>query len=257
MSTPVKTLIGKFVWHENYSGDVEAAKRFYSELFGWDFETWKPGEADYAMVKVDDRMHAGFMTVQQEGAPAHWLGIVEVENCDETARNAAAVGGTVHAGPFDIPDVGRFAVIADPQGAVLAAMASESDSHEQPAAEGVFVWDELHTSDIEDAKRFYGEVFGWGSEDMDMGEAGTYTLFKRAGGPDPGGGMQTADDPTLPHWLVYVYADDIDATASRAGELGGAVLFGPEEAPGVGRLAILQDPQSAVFGIFKPAPGQA
>ncbi len=251
MSTPVQTLLGKFVWHENYSNDVDAAKKFYAALFGWDFETWKPGEADYSMVKVGDQMHAGFMTVQG-GEPPHWLGIVQVEDCDEIARKVEAAGGKIYAGPFDIPEVGRFTVIGDPQGAVLSAMAAGADTQETPPAEGVFVWDELHTPDVEGAKSFYAEVFGWTSADMDMGESGTYTMFKRSGDVDVAGAYPSAEGQGPPHWLVYVGCDDVDATTSRAAELGGTALLEPSDVPGVGRLAVLQDPQGAVFGIFNP-----
>lgn len=248
----VETLVGKFIWHENYSNDVDAAKKFYADLFGWEYETWEPGEADYSMVKVGEQMHAGFLGVQG-GAPPHWLGIVQVENCDETAKQVESAGGQIYAGPLDIPEVGRFVVIGDPQGAAVGAIAPRDDAPDTPPAEGVFVWDELQTSDVEGAKSFYGEVFGWTSADMDMGENSTYTMFKRAGDVDVGGAYQmSGDSPAPPHWLAYIGCDDVDATASRTTELGGMALLQPVDVPGVGRLAVLQDPQGAVFGIFKP-----
>lgn len=252
MSTPVKTLIGKFVWHENYSDDVEAAKSFYADVFGWDYEVWKPGEADYSMVKVGDAMHAGFLAAQG-GAPAHWLGIVQVEDCDATAVRAKAQGGQVHAGPMDIPDVGRMAVIGDPQGAVLAAMAAHSDTQEMPPAEGIFVWDELATSDVEGAKSFYAELLGWTTEDMDMGPGGTYTMFKRAGDEQAAGAMPLPEGVPHPYWMSYIGTDDVDACAGRVKSSGGTILMEPMDVMSVGRLAVARDPQGAVFGIFTPS----
>jgi hypothetical protein len=253
MSTPVKTLVGKFVWHENYSTDVEASKSFYAEVLGWDYETWKPGEADYSMVKVGDTMHAGFLGVQG-GAPPHWLGIVQVEDADETAKRVESAGGSVKAGPMDIPDVGRMVVIGDPQGAILAAMSSEADTQEMPPAEGVFVWDELGTTDVEAAKAFYGEVFGWTTEDMDMGPNGVYTIFNRGGGEQVGGAMTLPEGAPHPYWLTYVGSDDVDGCVERAAKAGGSTIMEPADVPTVGRLAILRDPQGAVFGLFKPEP---
>jgi uncharacterized protein len=254
VSTHVQTTIGKFVWHENYSNDVEAAKRFYAEVFGWDYEVWKPGEADYAMVKVNDQMHAGFLGVQG-GAPPHWLGIVQVESSDETAERVESAGGRIIAGPMDLPDVGRLLVLADPQGAVVAAMSPEADAQEMPPSEGVFVWDELATSDVDGAKRFYGEVFGWTSADMDMGPAGTYTMFKRAGDVDVGGAMTLPEGAPHPYWLPYIGTGDVDGCVARATDLGGQALLEPADVPTVGRLAILRDPQGAAFGVFKPTEG--
>ena len=249
MSTDVKTALGKFVWHENLSTDVEQAKRFYTELLGWELEVWKPGEMDYAMIKARDQMHGGFMEAQG-GAPSHWLGHVLVEDVDETARRAEAAGGRLLAGPMDIPEVGRFAVIADPQGAVVSAYAA---SGEPPVSEGVFVWDELMTSDPDAATSFYAEVFGWKSRAMDMGDMGTYTIFSRGEDADVGGCMRTPPGVEAPpHWLVYIGVDDVDATAARAKELGATVFQEPMDIPEVGRFAVVQDPAGAVFGLFRP-----
>lgn len=249
MSTRVQTRIGAFVWHENHSTDVEKAKSFYTKLLGWETEVWKPGEMDYAMIKAGEQMHGGFMAAQG-GAPSHWLGHVLVEDVDETARRAEAAGGRLLFGPHDIPEVGRFALIADPQGATVSAFASEGEA---PPSEGVFVWDELHTSDPQAAKSFYGEVFGWSARDQDMGGM-TYTIFQRAGDTDVAGCMQLEEGMQAPpHWLVYIGTDDIDATTARAKELGATVHVEPADIPNIGRFSILQDPAGAVFGLYKGA----
>ncbi len=246
MEASVKTAVGRFVWHENVSTDVEKAKGFYTQLLGWETEMWKPGEMDYAMIKANEQMHGGF-NAAQGGAPSHWLGHVVVEDVDEAARRAESAGGKIVAGPMDIPEIGRFALIQDPQGAVTSAYAPEGDA---PLSEGVFVWDELHTADVEQAKSFYSEVYGWSSRDMPMGEMGNYTIFQRRGDGDVGGCMRLMHGSQV-HWLAYIGTEDVDSTAERAKELGGNVLQEPTDIPEVGRFAIVQDPAGAVFGIFK------
>jgi uncharacterized protein len=251
LSTGVQTKVGTFIWHEQHSTDVEKSKSFYTDLLGWNTEAW-PGEMEYTIVKVGDQGHGGIMAAQG-GAPSHWLGHVLVEDPDEIARRAEAAGGKVLFGPQDIPEVGRFALIADPQGAILSAFAPKGEGM---LVEGVFVWDELHTSDTAAAKSFYGEVFGWKARDEDMGGV-TYTIFSTPSGTDVGGcfpleeGMQAP-----PHWLVYIAADDIDATTARAKELGATVFVEPADIPNVGRFSVVQDPTGAVFGLFKGTPQQ-
>ena len=126
MSTDVKTAIGRFVWHDHISGDTEKAVSFYTELFGWETQVWKPGEMDYPMINAGGQMHGGFGPAQG-GAPPHWIGHVLVEDVDETGTHAESAGGKILAGPMDIPEVGRMVVIADPQGAVLSAFSSAGD----------------------------------------------------------------------------------------------------------------------------------
>ena len=246
MSTGVQTKVGTFIWHENHSTDVEKAKSFYTELLGWQTEAWS-GEMDYTLIKVGDKGYGGFMATQGE-TPSHWLGHVLVEDTDEAARRAEAAGGRVLFGPENIPEVGRFALIADPQGAVVSAFAPQG---EDDLAGGVFVWDELHTSDPGAAKSFYGEVFGWTARDEDMGGM-TYTIFQSGAGTDVGGCMQLMEGMQAPpHWLVYIGTDDVDATTARAKELGATVHIEPADIPNVGRFSVLQDPTGAAFGLYK------
>ena len=251
MSTELKTAVGRFVWHDHQSDDPARAQEFYSSLFGWTTEIWKSGEIDYPMIVANGQMHGGFGPAQG-GSPAHWLGHVLVEDVDEAARRAEAAGGALLGEAMDIPDVGRIAVIRDPQGAVFSTFRPAGDA---PASEGAFVWDELQTRDIEAAKSFYTEVVGWTTSDMDMGDAGVYTLFRsgdsdRAGAMTQAGGMQAP-----PYWLTYVGTDDVDATAARAKELGATVFVEATDIPNVGRFAVLADPAGAVFGLFR-SPAQ-
>jgi uncharacterized protein len=254
LSTGVQTKIGTFIWHENQSTDVEKAKSFYTELLGWQTEKWQgASEIDYTIIQVGGKGHGGLMAAQG-GAPSHWMGNVFVEDADEAARKAEAAGGRTLFGPESIPEVGRFAVIADPQGAVVTAFAPQGEDGQ--LGEGVFVWDELHTSDPAAAKSFYGEVFGWTAEDSDMGGM-TYTVFKNAAGTQLAGCMQLEEGMQAPpHWLVYIATDDIDATTARAKELGATVYVEPTDIPNMGRFSVLQDPAGAVFGLFQGTGGQ-
>ena len=245
MSTPVATRVGRFVWHEQLSADPKQAQDFYTKLFGWEIDVWKPGELDYAMISTGGTSHGGFYQAP-EGVPPHWMGHVQVENVDATVEQAKAAGGSVMHGPMDIPEVGRFAVVSDPQGGALSAYQPEGEA---PQSEGVFVWDELMTSDVAGAKSFYGEIFGWTTEDMDMGGGMTYTLFK-AGETQTAGAMPLGQAPSTA-WLAYIGTDDVDASASKAQELGATIIHPPTDIPNVGRFSVVQDPTGAVFGLFQ------
>ena len=248
MSTDVTTAVGTFVWHENVSSDPQRAQDFYTQLFGWEIESFKSGDFDYPMISANGQTHGGFPTVP-EGTPPHWAGNVNVESVDETVKKAESAGGKLMAGPMDIPDVGRYAVVGDPQGAVLAVFQPNGDS---PAGTGVFVWDELGTQDVDGAERFYDAVFGWTISDMGE-EYGGYKIFNlREKGV---GGMMKMPDASIPSmWVPYIATDDTDATVSKAQELGGSTVIEAMDVPNVGRIAVLKDPVGAVFGVIKPAP---
>jgi uncharacterized protein len=247
MST-VKTAVGTFTWHDHVSDDAAKAQEFYTQLLGWEIEIWKAGEFDYPMIKANGQQHGGFGPAQG-GAPAHWLGHVLVEDVDETASTAEAAGGRILGEPMDIPEVGRMAVIQDPQGAVISAF---SPVGEPPASQGTFVWDELLTSDVGAAKSFYGEIFGWKSSDMDMGEGRTYTLFNKADDANVAGCLAPPPGSEAPpHWYPYLATDDVDQTTAKAKELGATVYMEPTSMPDVGRFSVLADPAGATFGLLQ------
>ena len=248
MST-VATTIGKFVWHEQVSDDPKRAQDFYTQLFGWGTEVFEAGEMDYTMISSGGQTHGGFGKAMEGAPPPHWLSHVRVENVDETIEKAQSAGGKLAAGPLEMGEVGRMAIIGDPQGAYISAYQPLSEG---PVPEGVFVWDELGTTDADGAQRFYEQVFGWTTNDM--GDAyGGYRIFNR-GETGVAGLMALPDASIPPHWQPYVGVDDPDATAAKATELGGSVLAEPMDVPEVGRIAVLRDPQGATFGIIKPQP---
>jgi len=248
MST-VETAVGRFVWHDHISKDPEAAQRFYTELLGWELESFPTGDFDYPMIKAHDQTHGGFGPAQGD-APPSWLGHVIVDDVDAAAGRAEAAGGRRLAEPMDIPDVGRMVAIADPQGAVVSLF---KPADQAPSSEGVFVWDELHTTDVDAAKTFYTEVVGWDARDMDMGEGVIYTMFSSDGVDRGGASPQSPEDKAPPNWLAYVYTDDVDSTVERAEGLGATRVMGPVDVPTVGRLAVLVDPTGAAIGLFKPS----
>ena len=248
MST-VESTVGKFVWHEQVSSNPQQAQDFYTQLFGWGTEVFQPGEADYTMISSGGQSHGGFGKAMDGAPPPHWLSHVRVENLEETIEKAKGAGGKLAAGPFEMGEVGRMAIITDPQGAFISAYQPASEA---PGSEGVFVWDELGTTDADDAQRFYGEVFGWTATDMGA-EFGGYRIFNR--GETGIAGFMTLPDATIPpHWQPYVAVDDPDATTAKAKELGATVLMEPMNVPNAGRIAVFSDPQGATFGIIKPDP---
>jgi predicted enzyme related to lactoylglutathione lyase len=248
--TSVAIRAGQIVWHDLMTPDVAGAQRFYGELLGWSFNVWKPGEFDYPMIRVGESDHGGiFGQDPSQGVPPHWVAYVRADDVDAATARAAAAGGSILAEARDIPEVGRFAVIADPQGAVIAPFAA---GYEAPPPQGTFVWEELHTPDPAAAKQFYSEVFGWRASEMDMGDLGTYGLFGLGEEDSLAGVFQkSADEPGPAYWLTYLAVDDVDAATAKAIGLGATQLLAPMTIEGVGRWSILTDPTGASFGLYR------
>ena len=245
MST-VATKVGKFVWHEQVSSDPKQAETFYTQLFGWGTEVFQPGEIDYTMIASGGQTHGGFSKAMEGAPPPHWLGHVRVEDLDKTIEKAKSAGGRLAAGPFEMSEVGRMGILVDPQGAFIAAY---QPLGEGSTSEGVFVWDELGTTDVNGAQRFYEHVFGWTTKDMGE-EYGGYRIFER--GDAQIGGLMVNQDPSIPaRWTPYVAVEDPDASCKNAKKLGAEIVVEPMDIPNIGRFAIVKDPQGAVFGIIR------
>ena len=250
MSTEVKSEVGQIVWHTLNSSDVEKAKRFYSELLGWDVEATTIGEHEVSIISADGTGHGDFQQAS-DGVPSHWLAHVRVDSVDEAVRRAEAQGGKALVDPFDMPEVGRFGIVRDPQGAVLSTYTPES---EFPVGTGIFLWDELISDDVEASKRYYKAVVGWSADAMDMGEF-VYTIFKRGPNDEMGsaGMFPKREGMEMPNaWVTYIATDDVDATIAKGEQLGATVHVPAMDVPNVGRLAMLADPTGAAFGLFKP-----
>jgi uncharacterized protein len=248
---------GTFCWVELGTSDGEGAKKFYTQLFGWDFtdNPMGPGMV-YTMLKLDGKdvgaLYQMPPEMKSQGIPPNWLSYVSVVKADDSASKAKELGGTLMKEPFDVFDVGRMAVVQDPTGAVFAIW--QAGTHKGAGiynVPGSFCWNELATRDTAKAGDFYGGLFGWQKQVQEMGPM-TYTIF--INGARPAGGMYepTPDMGDVPpHWLVYFAVDDTDAKAQKAKDLGGKIIVPPADIPGTGRFAIIQDPQNAVFGIIK------
>ena len=253
---------GEFVWYDVWTRDLEEARRFYTQVIGWGTQAFGEGPGAYTMWTVGDRAIGGIGPVppEQDGSPGppHWAAFVAVDNVDATAQRAKELGGGVRTPGTDIPGVGRFAVIQDPQGAVLALLSSqqEHDPADRSKA-GMVCWHELHATDQDSAWRFYSELFGWKQgQSYDMGEAGTYLTFRLADAPEDrttGGmfnGAKASNGPA--RWLYYFNVPDLEAAMERVRAAGGKVHEGPMDVPG-GRIAPCEDTQGAAFALFSLA----
>lgn len=248
---------GTFCWVELATSDNEAAKKFYTQLFGWEYEDHPAGpDMVYTMLKLNDKDAAALYKLMPDmvahGVPPHWLSYVSVSDVDETAAKAKSAGATLLKEPFDVMSVGRMAVIQDPTGAVFALW--QEKDHKGAAiynVPGSFCWNELGTNDTQQAGEFYSNLFGWTTQTFSGGPV-EYTMFQN--GDRGAGGMYKITPemgPVPPHWMVYFAVDDCDAKVQKATELGARVIKPADDIPEVGRFAILTDPQGAAFAIIK------
>ena len=258
MTTRTEYAHGEFSWADLATTDPAAAKRFYGDLFGWKSEDMAAGGMTYTICRLKNQDAAALYALdkerQSQGVPPHWLPYINVRSADDIAKKASQAGGKVLYGPLDVLDVGRMVAMQDPTGAHFATWQAKKHIGAGIINEpGAMCWNELMTPDVDAAGRFYRTTFDWAAEPMDMGPAGTYTIFK-AGTTQVGGMM--ARPPQMkevhPHWLTYFAVTDCDATAKKVGELRGTVLRAPDDIPNVGRFAVCRDPQGAAFAIFKP-----
>lgn len=248
---------GGFVWYDLMTTDPGKAQEFYKKLIGWGAKAWD-GPIPYTIWTNKDKEIGGVTNLPEEaqkaGAPPHWIAYIFTPDVDKTAKTAEQNQGKVVAPPQDIPEVGRFAVLSDPQGAVFAAFTPKGDWPGKPAPPevGEVSWHELNTTDHENAWGFYETLFGWKKLDaMDMGEMGTYQMYTTGSGEFPLGGMfnKPKEVPGPPFWLYYVRVDDVHNSVDEVKKLGGQVLNGPMEVPGGDHVAQCMDPQGAAFAL--------
>jgi len=248
---------GTFCWPELGTTDTAEAKKFYTGLFGWAANDVPAGpDMTYTMLQLSGKNIGALYGQQKEqrdqGVPPHWMSYVSVESADGTARKAKELGGKVIGEPFDVFDVGRMAVLQDPTGATFCVWQPKAHIGTQVVNEpGALCWSELATRDTETAGKFYSDLFGWKRNTRNIGGT-TYTEFWREDAP-VGGMMEMTKEwgEIPPHWMVYFASADADASASKAKNLGGQVKVPPTDIPEVGRFAVLQDPQGAVFSVIK------
>jgi uncharacterized protein len=246
---------GRFVWYELMTTDTAAAKAFYGKVVGWGAQD-VPAMA-YTLFTAGDRPVSGLMDQPEDarrmGAPPSWIGYVSVDDVDATTDKVKSLGGSVYVPPKDIPDVGRFSVVADPQKTAFALFKWATPAQDQPPEPelpGRIGWHELLATDWEKALAFYSGLFGWQKDSaFDMGPMGTYQLFS-AGGPPIGGMFNKPATVPVTFWLYYFNVGDIDAAAERVTAGGGKILMGPMEVPGGGWILQGTDPQGAAFALL-------
>jgi predicted enzyme related to lactoylglutathione lyase len=243
-------------WVDLPTTDQDAAKAFYAGVFGWTYDDQPMGEgAVYSLAKVRGLDVAAISPQPQEmaaaGAPPMWGTYITVDSADDAAAKVGAAGGKVLMEPMDVMNAGRMVFAMDPGGAMVAFwQANEHIGARLVNEPGSLAWNELITTDPSAAK-FYEQVAGMTTSVQDMGEGQPYTVFQ-AGEAMVGGTTPPMMEGVPNHWHVYFSVGDADATAAKIAELGGTILVPPFDTP-VGRIAVAQDPQGAVFSILKSA----
>jgi predicted enzyme related to lactoylglutathione lyase len=242
-------------WVDLATPDIEAAERFYGELFGWEIpELSNSAEmGGYRRAKLGGRDVAGVMPLMQEGQPPAWSTYVSVDEAEVIGRAIQENGGTMVAAPMQVDTYGRLALFTDPEGAFFGIW----EPADFPGAElvnesGAFSWNELNTANAEAAKRFYGSVFGWEFEDRETENADGYTICmvdgNRVAGMLQMSGRVPSEVP--PHWNTYFTVEDVEAAIEKGKAGGGESVMGPMDVE-VGRIAVLRDPWGAVFSVIR------
>jgi len=248
--------VGTFVWRELMTPDTAKSVRFYGELCGWNITPidMGPGQEPYQLVHREkgSRDIGGIMKTGP-GMPAAWCSYVGVEDVDATSASANSAGGKVLKEPSDIPNVGRFSVLADPDGAVFVAFKGsmprpvDGSAGDRPKL-GDFCWEQLSAGSIEKANAFYTKVLGWRAEQGGDGLGPVFHMGER---------MIASAMPTQPgvppNWMTFVVVDDLSGANARVTRLGGSVLMPRIEVPGMGAFSVIKDDVGAVIGLFVSA----
>jgi predicted enzyme related to lactoylglutathione lyase len=237
-------------WCDLATSDRDDAKRFYTELMGWEVDDRPiPGDGVYTML-IKDGKEAAALSQAPPGVPPFWNSYVTVDSADESAARAKELGGAAVMEPFDVMEAGRMATLQDPTGAVFSVwQPGDSIGAQVVNVPGALTLTQLNTSDPAKATEFYTALFGWGSSLFEGGPEPYWALT--LGDRNIAGLMQLpAEAAGAPsHWLIYFGSEDVAPAAGRIGELGGQVVIPPLEVPG-GKIVVAQDPQGATFGLF-------
>lgn len=251
---------GHFVWYDLMADDAATVLPFYRAVLGWSADPSPLEGSPYWILNAGPMQVGGMMDLPQaardKGARPGWIGYIGVEDVEATVEAIKAAGGGVHRAPEDIPTVGRFAVVHDPQGAtftVFAALDGREAPVPPPFAPGHIGWHELYAEDWQKAFDFYASLFGWTKrEAIDMGPMGTYQLFATGGETAVGGMMNKPSPVPRPVWGYYFNVDDTSAAIERIKAHGGEILNGPMQVPGGSWIAQCLDPQGAYFSVVGP-----
>ncbi|MCZ7585152.1 MAG: VOC family protein [Deltaproteobacteria bacterium] len=246
---------GRFVWFDLITPKADEAQAFYTELFGWSPNIMEmPDGTKYRGMRVGEDYAGGGIVPRElpEGVPSHWIGYLTVDDVDAATKKAVAAGAQNVVEPMSMPEIGRFSVCIDPQGAVFAPYkaAGPQGEHDLSLQPGHFCWNELYSADVEQSKSFYRDLTGWSFRSQDMGGGMVYHMAQ-TGETSRAGLFNKPPEVPFPHWLPYVTVADVDGTADKAKTLGANVVHGPMDIPGVGRFAVMMDPVGAMLGFIK------
>jgi predicted enzyme related to lactoylglutathione lyase len=250
---------GDFIWYELLTPDAESTASFYGAVIGWQVRPAGGPVQDYRIFRANGQDVAGFMPIRTGEAGAcmrpGWVGYIGVDDVDASAAEIVQAGGAQHVMPTDIPGIGRFALVADPQGVLFYVMRGAVDGTSTSFSAGKAghcQWNELATSDQAAALRFYCDRFGWEKGDaMPMGEMGDYQFITQRD-QIIGAMMTRRPDGPPPAWTFYFGVEDIDVAAQAVAGNGGAIHYGPAEVPGNCYIVVASDPQGALFGLVGP-----
>ncbi|WP_019932784.1 VOC family protein [Nocardia sp. BMG111209] len=241
-------------WVDCQVDDPVKAGEFYTGLFGWEIGSTGEEGGGYLMADRNGRSAAGIGPKQQPGMPSVWTTHFATADADALAAKVTAAGGQLLAPPFDVLGAGRMVVAADTTGGVFSGWQAR-DHHGAGVfnEHGAYTWNELHTRELDTAKKFYADVFGYTYTDIGDGQSMRYAMFTAPGAQDAAGGMNDdtlmPGDPMPSYWLTWFQFDDADAGVARAVELGATVLMPAADTP-AGRMAIVMAPQGEVFGLI-------
>jgi len=244
---------GTPMWVDHTSGDVAASARFYNQLFGWQSEDLGEEAGHYTMFRYNGKVVAATTPPMQPGTPSVWSTYIATSDAAETARKVDQAGGQTLVAPFAVMDAGTMAVFTDPTGAVFCVWQAGSHKGAELVNQPVgFCWNELATRDLNAAKEFYPQVFGWGIHANPMPDGGEYVEWQVSARSIAGGlSMGPMYPPNVPpHWLVYFAVANTDDTVKRTQELGVSVMAPAMDIP-QGRMAVLADPQGAAFAVIQ------
>ena len=245
---------GRFAWYELMTTDVAAARIFYASVLGWGAQDASTRDLAYTLFTAANVALGGLLELPEDarkmGATPRWMGYVGVDDLEAAVMRIARLGGTVYVPPTT-SNIGRIAVVADPQMATLALVKGLKPVQRQPAdlsRLGRAGWHELFATDWRKAFAFYAEIFGWREADAEIGSSETYQLFS-AGGQTIGGMFSKRATEPVAFWLYYFNVDDIDAALDRVKIAGGRILEGPLELPEGIWIVRCTDPQGAAFAL--------
>lgn len=238
---------GTFVWHELMTDDVEGAKAFYGQLFGWRFEAAEMGAATYHVIQAGEHTVGGLSARTDSSAPLGWVGSVSVADVDAAVALASEAGGRLIVPPVDAGGFGRYAIVMDPQGGVVSLCRSASDGPAEPRmpAQGTFSWDQLNTGDVEAAGAFYSKVIGWNLISPDMPG---FSVFMRDGAQ--AASCVQAPSGVSAHWVSHVFVGPLKPSVQKAVALGATVCVEEIEVPGMGAFSVIADPAGALICLF-------